>query len=86
MPVFFTFLNTRIWWGNAIKQLPRESPDLSAWPWLLRLQIWMFTKIFELSWFDKLHVKMDLVWFWRMLWWFLFVGYLKKCWILLQNC
>jgi len=28
MPVFFTFLNTRIWWGHAIKQLPQEPPDL----------------------------------------------------------
>jgi len=45
----------------------------------------MFRKIFELLWFDKLHVEMDLVWFWRKLWWFLFVGYWDKCWILLQN-
>jgi len=28
----------------------------------------MFRKIFELLWFDKLHVEMDLVWFWRKLW------------------
>jgi len=71
--------------GHAIKQLPRESPDLPAWIWLSRLQIWMFRKIFELLWFDKLHVEMDLVWFWRKLWWFLFVGYWNK-WIRLQNC
>jgi len=45
----------------------------------------MFRKIFELVWFDKLHVEMDLVWFSRKLWWFLFWGYLHKCWILLQN-
>jgi len=32
----------------------------------------MFRKIFELLWFDKLHVEMDLGWFWRKLWWFLF--------------
>jgi len=36
----------------------------------------MFRKHFELLWFDKLHVEMNLVWFWRKLWWFLFVGYL----------
>ena len=71
--------------GHAIKQLARESPDLSACPWLLWLQIWCLGKC---SWFDKLYVEMDLVWFWRKLWWFLFVGYLSKCWILLQksNC
>jgi len=27
MPVFFTFLNTRIWWGHTIKLLTWESPD-----------------------------------------------------------
>jgi len=27
----------------------------------------MFRKIFELVWFDKLHVEMDLVWFSRKL-------------------
>jgi len=25
----------------------------------------MFIKVFELLWFDKLHIEMDLVWFWR---------------------
>jgi len=44
MPVIFTFLNTRIWWGHRIKKLPRVSPDLSACPWLLRLQIWCLGK------------------------------------------
>ena len=39
MPVFFTFLNTKIGGGLAMKQLPRESSDLPACPWLLRLQI-----------------------------------------------
>jgi len=45
----------------------------------------MFRKIVEILWFDKLHVEMDLVWFWRKLWWYLFVGHLDICWILLQN-
>jgi len=25
----------------------------------------MFRKLFDLWWFDKLHVEMDLMWFWR---------------------
>ena len=29
---------------HTIKQLPRESPDLFACPWLLRLQIWWLGK------------------------------------------
>jgi len=44
MPVFLTFLDTKIWWGYTIKQLPPESPDLSACPWLLRIQIWCLGK------------------------------------------
>jgi len=40
MPVCFTFLNTRIWWGAYNQAVAQESPDLSACPWLLRLQIW----------------------------------------------
>jgi len=39
----------------------------------------MFRKIFELLWFDKLHVETDLVWFRRKLLLFLFVGHLNKC-------
>jgi len=30
--------------GRTIKQLFRNSPDLSACPWLLRLQIWCLGK------------------------------------------
>jgi len=45
----------------------------------------MFRKLFDLWWFDKLHVEMDLMWFWRQLWWILFVGCLNKSWLLLQN-
>jgi len=46
MPVFFTILNAVLEFGegHAIKQLPGESPDLSACPWLLRLQIWCWGK------------------------------------------
>jgi len=44
MAVLFTFLNTRISWRHTIKQLLRESPDLSAYPWLLQLQIWCLRK------------------------------------------
>jgi len=45
----------------------------------------MFRKIVELLWFDKLLVEMNLVWLWRKLWWFLSVGYINTCCILLQN-
>jgi len=68
--------------GHGIKQLPRESPH--PWPLVVTTTDLMFRKIFEPLWLDKLHVEMDLVWFWGNLWWF-FVGYLNKCWILLQN-
>ena len=44
----------------------------------------MFRKIFELSWFDKLHLEMNFMSFWRESWWF-FVGYLNKWGIYLQN-
>jgi len=64
MPVFFTFLNARTWWGTY---------NLAVAPGITR-PIWvplvvmtadlMFRKISELLWFDKLHVEMDFVYFW----------------------
>jgi len=82
--------------GSTIQQLsPESAPDLSApCPSLLQTCLHplvvtttdvMFRKVFELLWFDKFRAEIDLVWLWRKLWWFLFVGYLNKCWILLQN-
>jgi len=47
MPIFFTFLNTRIWWGTCNQTVARESPDLSACPWLLQLQIWCLGKFWS---------------------------------------
>jgi len=38
----------------------------------------MFRKIFEMWWFDQRRVEMDVMWFWRQLWW-LFCGILKTC-------
>jgi len=60
MPVFFTFLNTTIWWGTCSQAVaPRITRPICMSP-TAKL---MFMKIFELLWFGKLHVEMDLVWF-----------------------
>jgi len=59
MPVFFTFLNTKIWWGQAIKQFPRESPDPSACSWLL-LQIRCLGKFLSIYGLTKFMLK----WIW----------------------
>jgi len=70
--------------GHAIKQLSRESPDLSACPWLLRIQIWCLENF--LSFYGLTNFMFKWIWcgsegscddF--------FVRYLNKCWILLQN-
>ena len=85
MPWFFTFLNTRIWWG-AYNQAVAPGITRPIWiPLVVTTTDLMFRKIFKFLWFDKLHVEVDLMWFSRKLWWFLFVGYLNKCWVLLQN-
>jgi len=71
MPVFFTFLNIRISCNQAV------APGITR-PICMSMVVTttdlMFRKIFELLWLDKFHVEMNLVWFWRKLWWFLFVG------------
>ena len=85
MLVFFTFLNTRIWWGTCNQAVASGISRSICMSLIVMTADLMFRKIFELLWFDKIHVEMDLVWLWRRLWWFLFVGYLNKCWILLQN-
>jgi len=41
-------------------------------------KIWSLGKFLS---FDKRHVWMDLMWFWRQLRWFLFEGYLNKSWL-----
>ena len=43
--------------GHTIKQLPQESPDLSACPWLLRLQIWCFTNFLRFYGLTKFMLK-----------------------------
>jgi len=76
MPVFFTFLNTTIRWRAYYEAV---APRISRLIWMLLVVTTidlMFRKIFELLCFDKLHVEMDSVWFWRKLWRFLCVGYL----------
>jgi len=63
MPVFFTFLNTRIWWGacnQAVVLGITRSISMSLVVMTIDL---VFRKIVELLWFEKLHVEMDLVWF-----------------------
>jgi len=69
-PVFFTFLTTRIQW-EAYNQavVPRITRPICM-PLVLTTTDLIFRNIFELLRIDKLHVEMDLVWFWRKLWWF----------------
>jgi len=67
--VFFTFLNTSIWWGTCNQAVALRI----TWHICMPLEIvtttyLMFIKVFELLWFDKLHIEMVLVWFWRKLW------------------
>jgi len=85
MFVFFTFLNTRIWWGTCNEAVVLWITTPIRMPLVVMTTDLMFKKNFEILWFDKFHAEMDLLWFWRKLWWFLFVGYLNKCWILLNN-
>jgi len=73
MSVFFTFLNTRIWWVTCNQAVAPGITRPICLPLVVTTIDLLFRKIFALLWFDKLHVKMDLVWFWRKLWWFLFV-------------
>ena len=47
MPVFSHSLILEFGGGHTIKQLPRKSTDLSACPWLLRLQIGCLRKFFS---------------------------------------
>jgi len=60
MPVFFTFLNTRNWWGAYNQAVARESPDLSACPWLLRLQVWCIEEF--LSCYDLTNLMLKWIW------------------------
>jgi len=63
MPLFFTFLNTRIWSGAYNQAVSPGIIRHICMPLVLATTDWMFRSIFELLWFDKFHVKMDLVWF-----------------------
>jgi len=58
VPVFFTFINTRIWWGAYNQAV---SPRITR-PICMHLVVTttdlMFRKIFELLCFGKLHVEM----------------------------
>jgi len=63
MPVFFTFLNTRIWLGAHNQAVAQEMTGLICMPQVVTTTDLMFKKIFELLWLDKLHVEMDLMWF-----------------------
>jgi len=63
MHVFFTFLNTRIWWGACNQAGVSGITRPICMPLVVTTTDLMFKKISELLWFDKLHVEMDLVWF-----------------------
>jgi len=84
-PVFFIFLNTIILWEACNQPVAPGITRPSCMLLVVKTTDLIVWKIFELLWFDKLHVEINLVCSWSKLWWFLFVGYLNKCWILLQN-
>jgi len=63
MPSIFTFLNTRIWWGACNQAVAPGITRSICMPLVVMTTDLMFRKIFELLWFDKLHIEMDLVWF-----------------------
>ena len=58
MPVFFTFLNTRIWWGAYNQAVASRTTRPICMPLVVATTDLMFRKIFELLCFDKLHVEM----------------------------
>jgi len=68
MHVFFIFLNTTIWWQACNEAVAPGIPRPICMPLVVTTTNLMFRKIFELLWFDKLHIEMDLVWFWSKLW------------------
>jgi len=70
MPVFFTFLNIRIWWGMQSSSCPRNHQTYLHVAGCYDYR----SDVMENFWDFVVHVEMDLVWFWRKLWWFLFVG------------
>jgi len=63
MHAFFTFLNTRIWLGACKQAVAPGITRPICTPLVVTTTDVMFRKMFELLWFDKLHVEMDLVWF-----------------------
>jgi len=77
MALFFIFLNTKIEWGAYNQAVAPGITKPICIPPVVTTTDLMFRKIFKLVWFDKLHAEMDLVWFWRKLWWFLFAGHGK---------
>jgi len=58
MPVFFTFLNTIIWWGAYNQAVAPRITRPICMPLVVTTTDLMFRKIFELLCFDKLHVEM----------------------------
>jgi len=62
MPVFFTFLNTRIWWRAYYQAVAPGITRPICIPLVVTTTDRMFRYILELLWFDKFHVEMDLVW------------------------
>jgi len=61
MSVFFTFLNTRIWWGACNQAVAPGITRSICMPLVVTTTDLMFRKIVELWWFEKIHVEMDLV-------------------------
>jgi len=62
MPVFFTFLNTRIWWGACKQAVAPGITRSICMPLVATTTDQMFMKIVERLWFEKRHVEVDLVW------------------------
>jgi len=63
MPAFFTFLNTRIWWGAYNQAVASGITRPICMPLVVMTTDRMPRYIFELLWFEKFPVEMDLVWF-----------------------
>jgi len=59
----FTFLNTRIWWGAYNQAIASGITRPICMPLVAMTTDMIFRKLFELLWFDKLLVEMDLTWF-----------------------
>jgi len=58
MPLFFTFLNIRIWWGAYNQAVAPSITRPICMPLVVMATDLIYRKIFELLYFEKLHVEM----------------------------